>query len=201
MLRVGLTGGLATGKSFVGQCFVGMGCVLLKADELGHRALEPGQPAFGPVVELFGEELLDENGRIDRRALGGVVFADPAKLAQLNAIVHPVVIAEEEAWFRRVEREAPESIAIVEAAILIETGSYRRFEHLVLTVCSEQKQIERAIKRDQLTREEVLARIGRQMPLAEKRKYASFVIDTSGTKEETLEQVRRVHESLRSLKP
>jgi dephospho-CoA kinase len=201
MLRVGLTGGLATGKSFAGQCFVGLGCALLKADELGHRALEPGQPAYGPVVELFGDELLDEEGRIDRRALGNIVFADPDKLARLNAIVHPVVIAAEEAWMGRVERESPGSIAMVEAAILIETGSYKRFEQLVLTVCSEQTQIERAMKRDRLTREEVLSRIGRQMPLAEKRKYASFVIDTSGTKEETLEQVRRVHESLRSLTP
>lgn len=199
MLRVGLTGGLATGKTFVGKALEELGCRLLSADELGHRALEPGGAAYLDAVDAFGAEILDEGGRIARRKLGAVVFSDPEKLALLNAIVHPAVIAAEEHWMNAVKGEAPGSIAVVEAAILIETGSYVRFDKLILTVCGEEQQIARAIKRDGLTRAEVLDRLKRQMPLEEKRRYADYVIDTSGEKDATLAQVRRLYGDLRSL--
>lgn len=199
MLRVGLTGGLASGKSFVGEALAGLGCHLLKADELGHRLLTPGTEVYGRVVAEFGPSILDAEGRIQRRALGAVVFADPEKLARLNAIVHPAVIEEEERWMERIAREDPHGIAVVEAAILIETGSYRRFDRIVLAVCSREQQIERAMKRDGLSREEALQRLERQMPLEEKRKFADFIIDTSGEKEQTLAQVRRLYEELRRL--
>jgi dephospho-CoA kinase len=199
MLRVGLTGGLATGKSLVGRALEELGCRLLKADEVGHQALEPGGGAYDAVVAAFGEGIVDEQGRIDRRRLGAGVFGDPEKLARLNAIVHPVVIAREREWMAEIERGDADAIAVMEAAILIETGSYRRFDKMVLTVCGSEQQIERAMKRDKLTRDEVLRRLERQMPLDEKRKYADFVIDTSGAKEATLEQVRDLYERLRSL--
>ncbi|MEJ5368527.1 MAG: dephospho-CoA kinase [Bryobacteraceae bacterium] len=199
MLRVGLTGGLASGKSFVGESLAAMGCHLLKADELGHRLLEPGTEVHERVVEAFGRGILDEEGRIVRRRLASLVFEDPEKLAALNAIVHPAVIEEEEKWMREVAAADPHGIAIVEAAILIETGSYRRFDKIVLAVCTDEQQIERAMKRDGLTREEALARLKRQMPLEEKRKFADYVIDTSGEKEDTLVQVRRLYEDLRRL--
>jgi len=201
MLRVGLTGGLATGKSFVGRALAELGCRLLKADDIGHAVLEPGGEAYSGAVREFGSEILDEDGSIVRRKLGAVVFGHPEKLKRLNEIVHPAVIAQEEQWMREIESQDPASIVVVEAAILIETGSYRRFQTLVLTVCGEEQQIERAIKRDGLSREEVLDRLKRQMPLEEKRKFANYVIDTSGEKEQTLEQVSRLYGELRGLKP
>lgn len=199
MLRVGLTGGLASGKSFVGEALAALGCHLLKADELGHRLLLPGTEVYRRVVGEFGPSILDEQGRIQRRALAQLVFADPEKLARLNAIVHPAVIEEEERWMAGIEAADPHGIAVVEAAILIETGSYRRFDRIVLAICSREQQIERAMKRDGLSREEALQRLQRQMPLEEKRKFADFIIDTSGEKEQTLAQVRRLYEELRRL--
>lgn len=201
MLRVGLTGGLATGKSFVGRALAAHGCHLLEADALGHAALEPAGGAYAAAVAAFGPGIVDPQGRIDRRRLGAIVFADPAQLARLNAIIHPVVIAREEEWFREIEDRDPRGIGVVEAAILIETGSYRRFSKLVLTVCATEQQIERAMKRDGLSRREVLSRLEHQMPLEEKRRFADYVIDTSGPREETLRQVARLYQSLRSLEP
>lgn len=199
MLRVGLTGGLASGKSFVGEALASLGCHLLKADELGHRLLLPGTAVYDRVVEAFGSSILDTEGRIARRLLASIVFDEPEKLSLLNSIVHPAVIEEEEKWMQRILASDPHGIAIVEAAILIETGSYKRFDKIVLAVCSDEQQIARAMKRDGLTREEAQARLNRQMPLAEKRKFADFIIDTSGEKEQTLEQVRHLHEELRRL--
>ncbi|MGE5488280.1 MAG: dephospho-CoA kinase [bacterium] len=199
MLRVGLTGGLASGKSFVGQVLADLGCFVIKADELGHQAIEPGGEAFEPVVKEFGAGILDAEGKIDRRRLGRKVFSDPERLAKLNALVHPVVIRREEELIAAYAAREPKGIAVVEAAILIEAGSYKRFDRIVLAVCTPEQQIERAMNRDGLTREEVLARLARQMPLEEKRKYAGYVVDTSGPKEETLRQVRQVYESLRSI--
>jgi dephospho-CoA kinase len=198
-LRVGLTGGLATGKSFVGECLVGMGCHLLKADEVGHAVLEPEGEAFAPAVEAFGPGILGEDRRIVRKKLAALVFGDADKLRQLNALVHPAVIRREEEWFRALEAADPGSIGMVEAAILIETGSYRRFDRIVLVVCTPEQQMERAMKRDGLTREEVEVRLSRQMPLEEKRAYAHWVVDTSGAKSATEAQVRKIYEELRRL--
>lgn len=199
MLRVGLTGGLASGKSFVGEALAALGCHLLKADELGHDVLQPGGAAYQGAVDAFGREILDEQGFIVRRRLGSLVFGHPDKLALLNALVHPAVIAREEQWMREIEAADPAGIGVVEAAILVETGSHLRFQKLVVAVCAPEQQIERAMKRDSLSREEVLHRLERQMPLEEKRKYADYVIDTSGPKAETLTQVRRLYEQLRRL--
>ena len=196
MLRVGLTGGLATGKTSVGNILVSLGCHLLKADELGHQVLLPGGEAYDAVVKEFGPSLVGPDGQILRRQLGQVVFADPAKLARLNALIHPLVIAREEAWIRSIAAQDDRAICVVEAAILIETGSYRRFQRMVLVVCEEEQQIERAMKRDGISREEALSRIRNQMPLSEKRKYAHYIIDTSGTLEATGHQVRAVYKSL-----
>jgi dephospho-CoA kinase len=198
MLRVGLTGGLATGKSFVGEALASLGCHLIRADDLGHKVLQPGGAAYDFVVREFGSDILEESGAIDRRKLAGKVFGNPDRLAVLNRFVHPAVISLEEEWFACISAEDPRGIAIVEAAILIETGSYKRFDKLILTTCEPEQQIERAMRRG-LTREEVLARLARQMPLEKKRKYADYVIDTSGTKDNTLKQTREVYSSLRSL--
>jgi dephospho-CoA kinase len=197
MLRVGLTGGIASGKSFVGEALASYGCLLIQADELGHEALAPGGEAYDEVVREFGPEILTAAGEIDRRALAGVVFGAPERLARLNAIVHPVVIRREDRLIAEFRGQHPEGIAVVEAAILIETGSYKRFDRMILVYCREEQQIERAMRRPGASLEDVVARIRRQMPLAEKRKYAHFVIDTSGEKEDTLRQTRAVWDSLR----
>jgi dephospho-CoA kinase len=197
MLKVGLTGGLACGKSFVGEALAELGCLLIQADELGHQVLAPGGEAYDEVVREFGREILTETGEIDRRALATQVFGTPERLARLNAIVHPPVVRREKELIARFETVAPNGIAVVEAAILIETGSYKRFDRMILVTCREEQQIERAMRRPAAGREDVVARISRQMPLAEKRKYADFVIDTSGEKEDTLRQTRAVFDALR----
>jgi dephospho-CoA kinase len=200
-IKVGLTGGLACGKSFVGEALAGLGCHLLHADQLGREALMPDGESYGPVVREFGSGILDENGEIDRRVLAAQAFANPERLALLNALVHPSVVRREQEWLAEVAAADPHGIAVVEAAILIETGSFRRFDKLIVVTCDEEQQVQRSMKRDGVLREEVLVRLSRQMPLAEKRKYADFVIDTSGTKEQTLRQTRAVYESLRRLEP
>jgi len=198
-LRVGLTGGLASGKSFVGETLAQLGCHVLQADRLGHEVLRVGGEAYVPVVREFGSGVLNEAGEIDRRALAAQVFGKPERLALLNSFVHPPVMRREEEWLALVGREDPHGIAVVEAAILIETGSYHRFDKLIVVTCDVEQQVERSMKRDGAAREEVLARLGRQMPLAGKLKFADFVIDTSGTKEETVRQTRAVYESLRRI--
>jgi dephospho-CoA kinase len=198
MLRVGLTGGLASGKSTVSRELARLGCAVLCADEVGHAVLETGGEAFAAVVEAFGPSILDAAGRIARPKLAAIVFDDDTQLKRLNALVHPAVYAREEAWLQRVEDGDPNAIAVVEAAILIEAGSYRHYDKVVLAVCEQRQQIERAMARDGLTREQAEARLRRQMSLEEKKRYADYQIDTSGTIEATLDQVRRLYESLRS---
>ena len=198
MLRVGLTGGLASGKSFVGRAFGEMGCLLIEADVLGHKVMAKGAEAYAPIVARFGAGILDANGSIDRRRLGALVFENSDLLAELSAIVHPFVRKRgrqlEEAFAAR----EPNGICVTEAAILVETGSFREYGRLIVAFCTEEQQVARAMLRDHLTREEVLSRLRRQMPLEEKVKYADFVIDTSGTMEQTLDQTRTVYASLRS---
>jgi dephospho-CoA kinase len=200
MLKVGLTGGLASGKSFVGRALEQMGCLLIQADELGHAVLEPGAEAYDAVIAEFGRGILDSDGRIDRRRLGVEVFNNPERLEKLNALVHPPVRARARKLMETFAQREPDGIAVSEAAILIETGSYRNYDRLIVATCGEQQQIERAMERDRLSREEVLARLRRQMPLQEKVKYADYVIDTSGDKQRTLDQTRAVFEELRRVK-
>ncbi|MGD1096867.1 MAG: dephospho-CoA kinase [Bryobacteraceae bacterium] len=199
MLRVGLTGGLASGKSLVGHALEGMGCLLIQADNLGHQVIEPGAEAYEAVLQEFGREILNPDGTIDRRRLAAEVFSHPDQLEKLNQLVHPAVRARAEKLAEEFARRVPDGIAVTEAAILIEVGSYRNYSRLIVAVCREEQQIQRAMDRDHLTRDEVLDRIRRQMPLEEKVKYADYVIDTSGTKERTLEQTREVYNSLRRL--
>jgi len=199
MLKVGLTGGLACGKSFVGQALVGLGCHLIEADQLGHEVLLPDGEAYADVVREFGREILNPDGTIDRKRLAAQVFGEPERLARLNELVHPHVIRREQELMDQFARLDPNGITVLEAAILIETGTYKRFDRLILVECDEELQIERALKRGNGDRSEVLARLERQMPVVEKRKFADYVIDTSGSKEETLTRVREVYDSLRRI--
>jgi dephospho-CoA kinase len=201
MIRVGLTGGLASGKSFVGHSLADLGCFLVQADELGRQVLEQGGETYHAVVEAFGAGILDENGKIDRKRLARMVFANPDELAKLNALVHPRVKERERALVAEFGREHPDGIAVTEAAILVETGSYKDYDRLIVAACRPEQQIERSMERDGASREDVLNRLRRQMPLEDKVKYADFVIDTSGSKEDTLQQVRTVYAALRRINP
>ena len=199
MLRVGLTGGLASGKSFVGEHLRELGCFLIKADDLGHAVLEPGGEAYDATVGEFGREILNDDGTINRRRLAALVFQHPERLAVLNSLVHPHVHARGIRMAEEFAAGDPQAIVVTEAAILVETGSYLNFDRLIVAVCREDQQIERAMHRDGITKEEAQARLARQFPLAEKLKVADFVIDTSGLKENTIAQTRAVYETLRGL--
>jgi dephospho-CoA kinase len=199
MLRVGLTGGLASGKSFVGHTLADFGCRLIQADELGHQVLLPGAEAYTEVIREFGDGILDADQSINRKKLGALVFKNPELLEKLSKIVHPHVGARQKRMIDNIVQADPKAIIVVEAAILVETGSYKKCDRLIVAVCTDEQQMERALKRGAYTREEVQARLSRQLPLQEKLKVADYVIDTSGTKEHTMEQVRAVYDSLRSL--
>jgi dephospho-CoA kinase len=199
MLKVGLTGGLACGKTFVGEEFRRLGCLLVEADELGHEALARGGAAYEAVVREFGAGILNSEGEIDRAALAASVFGSPERLSRLNNLVHPPVVRREEELITAYAAANPHGIAVVEAAILIETGSYKRFDRMVLAVCTEDQQVERAMRRPGAVEADVRARISRQMPVAEKRKFADFVIDTSGEKEDTVRQTQAVFQALRRI--
>jgi dephospho-CoA kinase len=199
MLRVGLTGGLACGKTFVGETLQSLGCLLIQADELGHRTLEPGGEAYDAVVREFGPGVLGESGTIDRHKLADLVFGNPERLARLNEIVHPAVVRREEEAIAAYAAGHPDGIAVVEAAILIETGSYKRFDRIILVTCAREQQMERALRRSSASETDIRARLGRQMPLEEKQKYADFVIDTSREKQDTIRQTQGVFEALRRL--
>jgi dephospho-CoA kinase len=185
MLKVGLTGGLASGKSYVGKLLADFGCHVIEADQLGHEVIQPGGAAYHAVLAKFDT--------VDRKELAAIVFHDPSRLAELNDIVHPAVFARESELLAAL----PGGIAVVAAAILIEIGSYRRFDCLIVAICTREQQIERAMQREGAVLSDVLARLDRQMPLEEKRKYADYVIDTSGTKEQTFRQTREVYDCLR----
>jgi dephospho-CoA kinase len=199
MLRIGLTGGLACGKSFVGQALAGFGCLVIEADELGHQVLAPGGEAYDQVVAEFGTEILTQGGQIDRRALAARVFGHPDLLVRLNSLVHPPVVRREEALIAEFAAREPRGIAVVEAAILIETGSYQRFDRIILVTCRHEQQVERAMRREGAVEQDIQARLSRQMPLEEKRKFAHFVIETSGEKADTLRQTKVIYEELRRI--
>ncbi len=196
MLHVGLTGGIATGKSHVTRALAEHGAYIIDADELAHKQLEPGRDAYREIVERFGGQILNEDGTINRSRLAGIVFHDETARLDLNKIVHPRVLAEEEELRRNFCEIDPAAIVVVDAALLIETGNHRRFDKLVVVACDPQVQLLRLMERNRLSLEEALARIRAQMPITEKVKYADYVIDTSGTLRETRKQVENLYREL-----
>jgi dephospho-CoA kinase len=192
MLRVGLTGGIGCGKSAVAGMMREFGCHVIEADEIARRLMEPGQAAYAEVVCEFGREILTSDGRIDRQRLAAIVFADRARLDRLNAIVHPLVLAEEDREFARFSGQDPRGIAVVVAALLIESGFYKRLDRLVVAWCTPEQQLERLTDPKfgrGMAPGEARQRIASQMSLAEKRKLADDQIDCSGTIEETRREV------------
>jgi dephospho-CoA kinase len=199
MLIAGLTGGIASGKSFVAAEFARLGCHVVEADALGHAVLMPDGEAYNEVVAAFGPHILNADGTINRSRLASLVFGNPEDLTRLNALVHPAVRERSQRQFREIARRNPRAIGIYVAAILIETGGYREVDRLIVAACPREVQIARALLRPGATEADVLARIDRQLPLEKKLEVADFVIDTGGTKEETLSQTIMVFEDLRKL--
>lgn len=194
--RVGITGSIASGKSTVARRLKDRGIPVIDLDKVGHEVLRRRHEAFEPVVEAFGEDILGDDGEIDRKKLGAVVFADPRARERLNQIMHPRIRAEEA---RRIEAmtAAGETAVATEAALLIETGQKKRFDFFVVVGCAPEIQIARLMKRDHCTADEARRRIESQLSFEEKKAHADWVIDTSGEKDSTLAETDRLVEEIR----
>ena len=207
MLKVGLTGGIASGKSAVGEMLVGLGAHLVEADRIAHSLMEPGQPVYNEVVRHFGRGILNPDMSVNRGKLAEAAFgppgADPSssRIADLNRIVHPAVIRGQEEWMHAISLQDPDGVAIVEAALLIEAGVAKRFDRLIVVTCNLEQRVERFARRQkadlETARAEVARRMAAQLSDNEKIKAADYVIDNSCTLELTRDQVRQVWENLR----
>jgi dephospho-CoA kinase len=197
MLIVGLTGGIASGKSLVARTFKELGAHLIDADRIVHELLEPGQQTWQEVLDYFGTDIRLNDGRIDRGKLGELVFNDDEKRAWLNKRIHPRVFDAFNAKVKHLCDRAPRSIVVFDAVLLFETGFHRKMDKTVVVYAEPDQQIERLAARNTLTRDQAMARIRSQMPLAEKRGLADYVIDNTGAREDT---ERRAAEVFRKLK-
>jgi dephospho-CoA kinase len=200
MLRLGLTGGIASGKTAVAAMLRELGFAVIDADSLAHQLVEPGQPAYAEVVREFGPGILDPGQRVDRAKLASIVFADRARLDRLNAILHPRVEAAAHRQFEEWSRDGARDAAFVEAALLVEAGFHKKLDGLVVTWCRPEQQLERLRARG-FSDEEARRRIAAQLPAGEKLRFATEKIDTSGTLEETRRQVTALAQKLRRPAP
>lgn len=227
MLKVGLTGAIASGKSVVGEMFVALGAHLVQADRIAHSLMQPGEAVYNEVVRHFGRDILNSDGSINRSKLAELAFGaalssspanenairprpanaspasgQPARVEELNRIVHPAVLRSQEEWMNEIGRHDPDAVAIVEAALILEAGAAKQFNRLIVVKCSEEQRIARFAARQKLdldaARKEVTRRMAAQLPEAEKIKAADYVIDNSTTRDRTQAQVREVWEKLRA---
>ena len=196
MLRVGLTGSIAVGKSFVTSVFADLGCRVLDADKTAREVVMPGAEGLAAVIREFGKQILSPDGTLDRARMASIVFADEEKRLRLNYLLHPFIIARQDEILREWEREDPNGIAIVDAALMIESGGYKRFDKLIVVHCRPEVQLERLMLRDKLTLAEAQRRIASQMPQEEKQRYADYLIDTSDGFEPTRERTAEVYKEL-----
>ncbi|MBI4012531.1 MAG: dephospho-CoA kinase [Candidatus Rokubacteria bacterium] len=195
-LLVGLTGGIASGKSTVSRQLAELGCHVIDADVLAREVVAPGQPAWRAIVEAFGQEVLRPDGTLDRPRLAALVFADAEARRRLEAITHPAIQARRDAILAELAARGFDGLVVQDAALLIEVGAARRVDRLVVVYADRAVQLERLMRRDGLDRAEAEQRVASQMPLAEKVKLAHYVIDSSDSREETAAQVRAVHAAL-----
>jgi dephospho-CoA kinase len=195
-LLVGLTGGIATGKSTVSDMFRGLGCVIIDADLLAREVVEPGKPAYTDIVAEFGSEVVQADRALDRKRLGAIVFADPERRRRLEAITHPRIREQFGHRLQELRDQGFDGIVIFDAPVMIESGNYRNMDRLVVVATGETTQRARLRARDQADALDVARRIASQMPLAEKVKLADYVIDNTGARSATEDQVRRVHAAL-----
>jgi len=197
MILVGLTGGIASGKSLVAKVLKDLGAHLIDADKIVHDLLDPDQQAREEVLAYFGKGIQLPNGTIDRRKLGEIVFSDPGKRAWLNSCLHPKVFEVYTAQVRNLNARQPDAIVVFDAALLIETGYYKKMDKVIVVYAEEEQQLKRLMERDRFTHDQAMARIRSQMPLGEKRTHADYVIENTGNREETERRTREIFELLK----
>ena len=208
MLKVGLTGGIAAGKSIVGEMFVGLGAHLVQADRIAHSLMQPGEPVYNDVVRHFGREILNTDGSVNRTKLAELAFGSggerqdgTSRIQELNRIVHPAVIRSQDEWMQAIGAQDPDAVAVVEAALLIEAGAAKRFDKLVVVTCSTEQRVERFARRQrvdlEIARAEVTRRMAAQLPDEEKVKVADYVIDNCGPLAKTGVQVDAIWKELK----
>jgi dephospho-CoA kinase len=195
-LLVGLTGGIGSGKSAVSRQLAELGCRLVDADVLAREVVAPGEPAWRAIVEEFGRDVIAADGQLDRKRLGALVFADPARRKVLEAITHPAIVARRQAILDAWAAEGFDGVVVLDIPLLVEVGAVAHVDRVVLVYTEREVQLERVMGRDGFDRAEAERRVASQMPLAEKVRYAHFVVDNSGTPEETAAQVRAIHVAL-----
>ena len=202
MLKVGLTGGVACGKSTVGEMFVARGARLIKADEIAHQLMRPGQPVYREVVQHFGRGIVHEDGTIDRQKLAQAAFGG-GRVEELNRLVHPAVIAHQERWMEEEEARHRDAVVIVEAALIVEAGVQKRFNKIIMVTCRPEQKAARFAERQSITheaaRQEVERRQAAQRSDEDKIRAADYVIDNSGSRAETERQVEQVFRELKQL--
>ena len=196
MLRAGLTGSIGVGKSFVAGVLAELGCHVLDADLTAREVVEPGSVALEKVVAEFGSEVLRPDGWLDRAKLGQLVFNDAQRRVMLNSILHPYIIARQDELVREWEAVDPDGIAVIDAALMIESGGYKRFDKLIVVHCRPEVQLQRLMLRNGLSREEAEKRISAQMSQDEKKKFADYLIDTSEGFDDTRRQTEKIYASL-----
>ncbi len=199
MLKVGLTGSIAVGKSFVLGVLAELGCHVIDADEIARDVVKPGTHGLQALGSAFGEAVLNDDGTLNRAKLGTIVFADEAKRTQLNSLLHPLIIAAQDDRIREFQEQDPSGIVIIDAALMIESGGYRRLDKLIVAHCRPEIQLQRLMSRDGLSRASAEQRIISQMPQEEKKKFADFLIDTSGDFDSTRAQVEAVYRQLQEI--
>jgi len=195
---IGLTGGIATGKSTVSAIFKKAGAVIIDADRIAREAVKKGLPAYRKILENFGESVLRPDGEINRSLLGDIIFNSPRKKQLLNKIVHPYVSKETHRQLQQIERTQPNTIVVLDIPLLIETAMDKDLSEVIVVYAPEHIQIKRLMKRDHLTQIDARARIRSQMPIEEKKRRATIVIDNSGTREETRRQTLEIYKSLKN---
>ncbi len=195
-LLVGLTGGIATGKSTVTDMFRRLGCEIIDADVLAREVVAPGEPALAEIAREFGPDVLQPDGALDRKRLGAIVFADPERRRRLEAITHPAIRARFMARLAALTERGFDGIAIFDAPVMIESGNYKSMDRLVVVLTDEPTQRARLTARDAIDDGEASRKIASQMPVADKARLADYVIDNSGDRAATDAQVRRVHAAL-----
>jgi dephospho-CoA kinase len=207
LLKVGLTGGIASGKSVVGEMFAALGAHLTQADVIAHELMQPGQPVYDEVVRRFGNEILNSDRTINRAKLAEAAFGRPdrggvSRITELNQIVHPAVIRRQDEWMEEVGRRDAHAVAMVEAALIIEAGAAGHFDRLIVVTCSEEQRVQRFAQRLKLdpetARREVLRRMAAQLPDSAKIQKADHVIDNSGPLDATDARVRQVYTLLKN---
>jgi dephospho-CoA kinase len=196
MLTVALTGGIGTGKSVVARILERHGCYIHSADQVAHGLMNPGRPAWQKIVSHFGTQILNPDQTVNRARLGGIVFSSEKERQFLNLLIHPLVLGKKRQVVRRLEKEGKYKIFVSAAALTIEAGFARFFDRVIVVHCSEDIQVRRLMERDKIRRGQALKKIRSQMPLQEKRGYADYVIDTSGSLEETTRQTDEIYHHL-----